>query len=156
MSTESLSSSQQMKSEVVDHLDRRGKLSLWLATMAGQRLQHDNEAHIKNREAEERHVRKHVWGYKEPEPEDDDMGTQTILGDVQYPAPVVVAPQSRSLSPLLAAALGAALPGVGAAGYFANAILNQPTEPTPITESIDTTIEIGLGTAADLLDLPGP
>jgi hypothetical protein len=46
-----------------------------------------------------------------------------------------------------------AIPGVGAAGYFANEILNQTDTPADAT---DTTIEIGLGRLADYLDLPDP
>ena len=59
-------------------------------------------------------------------------------------------PQSKSLSPILAAALGAALPGVGAAGYFANQILN-PADPPPIVEGVDTTVRLGLGKIEDFL-----
>jgi len=75
----------------------------------------------------------------------------TILGDVTIQQPV--AAQSRGLSPLLAAAIGMAIPGVGIGGYFANAILNQTAAPAAGT---DTTTEITLRKIGDYLDLPGP
>lgn len=77
----------------------------------------------------------------------------TILGDVSIVQPAQ--PQSRSLSPLLAAALGAALPGVGAAGYFANQVLNQ-VDPPPIAEGVDTSVKLELGKLSDYLDAPIP
>ena len=153
MSTNCSDDSQTMQENVTEHLGRRERLSLWVATLAGQRLQHDNQAHIKNREAEERHARKHVWGYDEPAG-GDDMAGDTFLGDIavtQQPA----APQSRGLSPLLAAALGAALPGVGIGGFLASQILN-PADPAPVVEGVDTSVKIGLGKIGDFLpDQPG-
>jgi len=119
-----------------------------MATLAGQRQEHDNESHRRNRDAEEQHARKHVWGYKEPS-EGEDMSDRTFLGDIS----ITQQPQSRGLSPLLAAALGMAIPVWGAAGYFANEILNQTDTPADAT---DTTVEIGLGRLADYLDLPEP
>lgn len=133
-------------------LQKRSLLELWAGVIGTKAVEQQAEMSRRNQEAENRAVRRKLWR-NDGGDEADDMG-DTILGDVTIQQPV--APQSRSLSPLLAAALGMAIPGVGAAGYFANEILNQPAEPTPITESVDTTIEIGLGTAADLLDLPGP
>ena len=144
----STKSSDGMKANVTSHLKARERLSLWMATLAGQRQEHDNESHRRNRDAEEQHARKHVWGYKEPS-EGEDMSDRTFLGDIS----ITQQPQSRGLSPLLAAALGMAIPGVGAAGYFANEILNQTDTPADAT---DTTIEIGLGRLADYLDLPEP
>lgn len=63
-------------------------------------------------------------------------------------------PQSSSLSPLLAAALGAALPGVGAAGFFASQLLDDPAAQ-PAVEFDDTSVQIELGKLEDFLDLPG-
>jgi hypothetical protein len=121
-----------------------------MATLAGQRQEHDNESHRRNRDAEEQHARKQVWGYTEPSG-DEDVPDRTFLGDISITQP----PQRSGLSPLLAAALGAALPGVGAAGFFANQILN-PAEPAPVVEGIDTSVKIGLGKIGDFLpDQPG-
>ena len=120
-----------------------------MATLAGQRQEHDNESHRRNRDAEEQHARKHVWEYKEPS-ESEDMSDRTFLGDIS----ITQQPQSRGLSPLLAAAIGMAIPGVGAAGYFANEILNQTAAPAVATDGVDTTVQIGLGKLSDYLDLP--
>ena len=143
----STKSSSGMKANVTSHLKARERLSLWMATLAGQRQEHDNESHRRNRDAEEQHARKHVWGYTEPTG-DEDMSDRTFLGDIS-----ITQPQSRGLSPLLAAAIGMAIPGVGIGGYFVNEILNQTAAPTTGT---DTTTEITLRKIGDYLDLPGP
>ena len=106
----------------------------------------------RNQEAENRAVRRKLWKNDGSDQEGDDMG-DTILGDVTIAA--TPQPQSRGLSPLLAAALGAALPGVGAAGYFANQILNQ-ADPPPIVEGVDTSVKLELGKLSDYLDVPSP
>lgn len=118
-----------------------------MATLAGQRQEHDNAEHRKNREAEEGHARKHVWGYDD-RVEDSEVG-HTFLGDLQ-----IEQPQRSGVSPLLAAALGTMIPGVGAAGFFASQLLDKPTPP-PAVEFDDTSVQIELGKLEDFLDLPG-
>ena len=109
-----------------------------MATLAGQRQEHDNESHRRNRDAEEQHARKHVWGYQEPEG-DDDMQGSTFLGDV-----TVQNPKQSNLMPALLAMAGA-----GVAGYFINQALTTPTPPAVGEPAIDTSVTIGLGRIED-------
>ena len=128
-------------------LQKRSLLELWAGVIGTRAVERQAEMSRRNQEAENRAVRRKFWKNDGSDQEGDDMG-DTILGDVTIQQPA--APQSRGLSPLLAAALGAALPGVGAAGFFANQILN-PAEPAPVVEGIDTSVKIGLGKLSDFL-----
>ena len=131
-------------------LKKRSLLELWAGVIGTKAVEQQAEMSRRNQEAENRAVRRKLWKNDGSDPEGDEMG-DTILGDVTIQQPV--AAQSRGLSPLLAAAIGMAIPGVGAAGYFANAILNQTAAPATGT---DTTTEITLRKIGDYLDLPGP
>ena len=134
-------------------LQKRSLLELWAGVIGTKAVEQQAEMSRRNQEAENRAVRRKLWRNDGGDQEGDDMGG-TILGDVTIQQPA--APQSRGLSPLLAAALGAALPGVGAAGFFANQILN-PADPAPIVEGVDTSVKIGLGKLSDYLpDQPAP
>jgi hypothetical protein len=87
--------------------------------------------------------------------EDGDMG-HTILGDVQYPTPIVVQQAGASgLNPLVAALLGAMIPGAGAIGAGAAYMLQKPDAPVPIVQpapdtDTDTTIDLRLRRIDDL------
>lgn len=100
-----------------------------------------------NRKAESAWTRKALWNSDESETE--EMGNQqTILGDVTNPTPIVVtSSQSSALGPLLAALLGAAIPGAGLAGY----LLSQSPAPVVQPSNPDETVEIGLGRIEDYL-----
>jgi len=102
---------------------------------------------MRNRQAESAWTRKALWNSDKSET--DEMGNQqTILGDVTNPTPIVVTgSQSSALGPLLAALLGAAIPGAGLAGY----LLNQSPEPVVQAANLDETVEIGLGRIEDYL-----
>ena len=129
-------------------MKKRSLLELWAGVIGTKAVEQQAEMSRRNQEAENRAVRRKLWR-NDGGDEVDDMG-DTILGDVTIQQPV--ATQSRGLSPLLAAAIGMAIPGVGAAGYFVNEILNQTAAPATGT---DTTTEIGLRKIGDYLDLPG-
>ena len=133
-------------------MKKRSLLELWAGVIGTKAVEQQAEMSRRNQEAENRAVRRKLWK-NDGGDEADEMG-DTILGDVTIQQPV--AAQSRGLSPLLAAALGMAIPGVGAAGYFASAILNQADTPADATDATDTTIEIGLRKIGDYLDLPQP
>ena len=84
-------------------------------------------------------------------------GGNIVLGDVQHPTPIVIAGQSGGGSDLLKglaiAALGAAIPGAGLAGYALSTLLadkpappaNQPAEPS------QNDFSVGLGKLEDYL-----
>ena len=86
--------------------------------------------------------------------EEDDMHSQTILGDVTHPTPVIISQpqQSSGLAKVLAgAAITAGLLGVpaaGVAGYFLNQHFNRPVPQQP---GEDNTVDIGLRRIGDLI-----
>jgi hypothetical protein len=129
-------------------LKKRSLLELWAGVIGTKAVEQQAEMSRRNQEAENRAVRRKLWKNDGSDPEGDEMG-DTILGDVTIQQPA--AAQSRGLSPLLAAAIGMAIPGVGIGGYVINEILNQTAAPTTGT---DTTTEITLGKLSDYLDLP--
>lgn len=151
------SQSPDLKNQAIDYWKRRGLLQLWTGVIGNQRLQHENDATRKNREAEEAHVRKNVWGYTDPEQSEDDMG-HTILGDINNPAPVVYPPPQASVLPALAAAaLGALVPAAGIGGYLLSQGVHRSgsqTEPTPATAHDDESVNLGLGRIEDYLANP--
>lgn len=104
----------------------------------------------KNREAESAYVRKNLWGAGEAKADEDDMG-HTILGDVTYPAPVVIsqpAQQSSSALPLVIGMLASGLMGGGAAG-LATYMLTRDKSPVQQQQFNDETVQIGLGRIED-------
>ena len=134
-------------------LQKGSLLELWAGVIGTKAVEQQAEMSRRNQEAENRAVRRKLWKNDGRDQEGDDMG-DTILGDVTIQQPA--APQRSGMSPLLAAALGVALPGVGIGGFFANQILN-PADPAPIVEGVDTSVKIRLGKIGDFLpDQPGP
>jgi len=131
-------------------LKKRSLLELWAGVIGTKAVEQQAEMSRRNQEAENRAVRRKLWKNDGSDQEDDDMG-DTILGDVTIQQPA--APQRSGLSPLVAAALGTLIPGVGVAGYFANEIL-QPSEVPAVSPSVDSTVRLGLGRIEDYLDLP--
>lgn len=134
-------------------------LSRWkLETLTGllgiRSLQNHQAETEKNVAAENRHVRKSVWGDDGTNSESEDMHSQTILGDVTHPTPIVIqGQQSSGIGKVLAgAALGAAMIGMplaGVGGYLAMQHLQKPApEIQPPTES--ETVNLGLLRVEDL------
>ena len=102
----------------------------------------------KNIQAENHRIRKDLWGYQEPQ-EGEDVNSQTILGDVTHPTPIIINGQQSSgtLKTLAILAAGALIPGAGIAGYFASQLL-KPTTETATPE--DQTLDLGLLRFEDL------
>lgn len=91
------------------------------------------------------------------ESDGNDMGDQTILGDVTNPTPIVVAGNhggSDTLKTLATLALGGLLGGGGlAAGAAATYFLNKaPDVVEQITPGETERVEIGLGKIEDYLE----
>ena len=115
---------------------------------------HQSESH-KNQQAEHRHVRKSVWGSEVASQSDDDEMRNIVLGDVNHPTPVVIAPQQQQSNGLLQAALIAAamaspiMAGVGlATGYY----MSQKPEAKQESPSFeDGSVQIGLGRIEDYI-----
>jgi len=150
-STESQTNSPD-RNRVVKYLDRMGRLKQWSGIMANQAIQDTHQEQMLNRKAESAWTRKALWDSDESET--DEMGNQqTILGDVTNPTPIVVSgSQSSSLGPLLAALLGAAIPGAGLVGY----LLSQSPAPIVQPANSDETVEIGLGRIEDYFKETSP
>jgi hypothetical protein len=122
--------------------------------MAAQKIQFENEAHQKNREAEESYVRQKVWGTEGSSSggEGDEVGN-VYLGDINHPAPVIFAPEpKRGPSAATIAALIAALAFTGISGMAAGYLFSSGRKAPPASDAnfeVDS-IKIGLGTYEDL------
>ena len=109
----------------------------------------------KNLNAEEAAVRRQLWGSKEsPEPEEDNMGDQIVLGDLTNPTPIIVnQPASNGLGKVLAGAALAAgmigIPGAGIAGYLLSQM--QKDNPVDVPPFTDESLDVGLGRFSDLI-----
>lgn len=106
----------------------------------------------KNIQAENQRIRKDLWGYQEPQ-EGEDVNSQTILGDVTHPTPIIINGQQPSqsggvLKTLAILAAGALIPGAGIAGYLASQMLKPTTTETTAPE--DQTLDLGLLRFEDL------
>ena len=137
--------------KVVNYLNRKGKLELWSGVLANQMIQDHQAEQKKNQAAESAFVRRQVWGEKQQEPkEGEDVNSQTILGDVTHPTPIIINGQQSSgaLKTLAILAAGALIPGAGIAGYFASQLLKPTTTETTAPE--DQTLDLGLLRFEDL------
>ena len=140
-------------SPIVDQV-RKSALSRWkLETLTGlmgiKALQSHQAETEKNVQAENQRIRKDLWGYQEPQ-EGEDVNSQTILGDVTHPTPIIINGQQSSgaLKTLAILAAGALIPGAGIAGYFASQLLKPTTTETTAPE--DQTLDLGLLRFEDL------
>lgn len=149
-------------------LKKLGKaaLSRWkLETLTGllgiRSLQNHQAETERNVAAENASVRKSLWG--EPPgtkaAEGEDMHTQTILGDVTHPTPIVINGQQSSaggVAKVLAGlAIGSLIPTAGIGGFALSKLLQATTriaespaaEPKQFT---DDSLDIGLLRFEDL------
>jgi hypothetical protein len=140
-------------SPIVDQV-RKSALSRWkLETLTGlmgiKALQSHQAETEKNVQAENQRIRKDLWGYQEPK-EGEDVNSQTVLGDVTHPTPIIINGQQSSgaLKTLAILAAGALIPGAGIAGYFASQLLKPTTTETTAPE--DQTLDLGLLRFEDL------
>lgn len=140
-------------SPIVDQV-RKSALSRWkLETLTGlmgiKALQSHQAETEKNVQAENQRIRKDLWGYQEPK-EGEDVNSQTILGDVTHPTPIIINGQQSSgaLKTLAILAAGALIPGAGIGGYLASQMLKPTTTETIAPE--DQTLDLGLLRFEDL------
>lgn len=114
-------------------------------------MQKQWEEQQRNREAESAAVRRAAWGDQgESKVDDDDMG-HTILGDVQYPTPIVMhsPPQQNNGMQNIITALAIAF-AAGAGGYMLAGGKQPATEPAKV-QFDDESVSIGLGRIEDYL-----
>lgn len=140
-------------SPIVDQV-RKSALSRWkleaLTGLLGIKALQSHQAETeKNVQAENQRIRKDLWGYQEPK-EGEDVNSQTILGDVTHPTPIIINGQQSSgaLKTIAILAAGALIPGAGIAGYFASQLLKPTTTETTAPE--DQTLDLGLLRFEDL------
>ncbi len=127
----------------------RWKLEALTGLLGVKALQAHQAESQKNMQAENQRIRKDLWGYQEPQ-EGEDVNSQTILGDVTHPTPIIINGQQSSgaLKTLAILAAGALIPGAGIAGYFASQLLKPTTTETTAPE--DQTLDLGLLRFEDL------
>jgi len=125
---------------------KKSKLELLTNLLGIDALRNHQRMSEANQEAENKAARRAAWGDTSDRDvlQDDDM-TQTILGDVTNPTPIVVAGQSGgggSLLPLLAGALlGGSIPLAGVAGW----LYSQANNPPPVVApNDDESVRLGL------------
>jgi len=146
---------QKMNDLVIQYWNKRGKLNLWSGVLGAEQLEREQLSHARNREAEEAYVRKTAWGSTQGEAdvsEADDM-RQTVLGDINHPAPIIMPPQQNNTLATLALLAASAVPiGLGGAalGYMLRpSAPEQPVAPMPAFD--DETVTIGLGRIEDYM-----
>lgn len=134
-------------------------LELWTGVLGHQMIDRHAAEHAKTAAAHGRMHRKQIDQPDADPGENDDMGTQTILGDVTNPTPIVIAGNQSSggdlLKTLAIAALGAAVPTAGLIGVAGYHLLNQQ-QPTPIIQPVvpdpeSPDFSVGLGKIEDYL-----
>ena len=132
----------------------RWKLETLTGLLGAKALQDHQAESQKNMQAENQRIRKGLWGYDEPATS-DDMHTQTILGDVTHPTPIVIAGQQSGsgLGKVLAGlAIGSLIPAAGVGGYMINQLL-IPKPESPVVEPVENeTVDLGLLRLEDLTE----
>lgn len=117
--------------------DRRPKkFHDWMTAIAIHRDHKDTRQNLHERKNASRQIE---GAEPLPMPEDDTINVDSPVTNTHYHQD-----KSSALGPLLAALLGAAIPGAGVVGY----LLNQ-TETPAVQQSTDETVEIGLGRIED-------
>lgn len=123
-----------------------------LTGMLGYKALETHQARTqRNLEAEDKAVRTKLWGNDGGPAEADQMGGNTILGDVTHPTPVIVTgQQSSGLAKTLAGiAIGALIPGAGVGGYLLSQLGNKTA--SPVIEQGEH-MDLGLGRIQDYLE----
>ena len=114
------------------------RINLLSGVLGSKQLKWEMEQHRKNREAEESHARKHIWGAKD-DGNTDDVGDNIYLGDIQTHNH-----SSRSGSGGIAktlAAAGLAAAGLGALATAPIIAWNLTRPDTQIVSPADPTID---------------
>ena len=131
----------------------RGKVKTLTGVLAMKWLNNHRTMSERNQEAENRHIRRTVWGETDQQQAaaagGEGMG-HIVLGDVIHPAPIVVqSPPSPSggglVKTLAALAIGAAFPAAGIGGFLLNKFMTPAAPVAPITAPVEPGETIGVG-----------
>ena len=143
------------RSKAITYWDKMGRLNLLTGLIGLSNHQKMTIENQKNQQAESAYVRRTVWGETEENmPESDDMATQTILGDVTNPTPIVVAGSADSTLKTVAVLGMAGVMGLGGAGAGAAAMYwlsKQQPQAAPTTPIEQNDFSVGLGKIEDYL-----
>lgn len=92
--------SQKAVEQLVNYWKNHGDLKLWSGYQAMRAQQFEQRQHQKNREAEEAHARKHVWGYEESDGDEEEMGEEFVnFGEINISQPNLNAPTTTKQPP---------------------------------------------------------
>lgn len=157
-----MSGSENWKQQYATYLNNRGKIRNWIEMTEAENWAANHEEQQKNREAESAWTRKELWGNDGVSGGEEEM-RQTVLGDINNPAPIVVPPAPQPTSGLaqiaLPLALGLAAGGIPTAAIGGAALatyLNRPQSEQPSKPITDETVGIGLGKIEDYLKPESP
>lgn len=150
-STEQLSL--ESKAKGVNFLQQQGKLRILNRLLGHKALDSHRKRTDANLAAEDAAVRRAMYGDVGGAESSEDM-SQTILGDVTNPTPIVIHTQPQG-SGIGKALVGAAIavgfigiPAAGIIGYGASQLMDK----TPAETTGDNTLDIGLGRFEDLIE----
>ena len=154
------------RSKAISYWEKMGQLNLLSGVMGQKVLSQNQREQQRNQEAESSWVRRNAWG--DAVEATDEMGDQTILGDVTNPTPIIVQGGGNGGgASLLTLALGAVL---GGGGIWLGQMMSKPIVPaTPAVDAAQvqqqpiqqaatnqgTTTTIGLGRIEDYLGQAG-
>lgn len=144
-----MSSAEPWTQNFTKFLHGRGKIQQLAELTSVEHMQATAEEQRKNQESESAWVRKNLWGSDGTVKDDDEM-RQTILGDVNHPAPIIMQqPASPSPWPLILASM---IPTAAAAGLAGYALNKQPVAPEQRqVEFDDESVSVGLGRIQDYI-----
>lgn len=144
-----------MKDRVMEYWEKMGRLNLLTGTIGAGNLKREGDLHYKNREAEDAHVRKTVWGQDgQTEGDEGESMRDTVLGDINHPTPIIM-PQQSSAWPIVAGlAIASLLPTAAIAG-IAGYLLSRSDVQVEAPEFDDESVSVGLGRIDDYLNNDG-
>lgn len=148
-------STENLKTETIEYLKKRGRQKLWAGSIAANKLQDEADRQRESQAHEARAARKAMGWDESPVEGAEVSDRQTILGDVtQSPPVVVIGGNENGSKPILgtiaAIALGMAIPGAGILGGALVKYLGDKAETTIVNGGKDTATTLGLKRITDL------
>lgn len=126
-------------------------MSSWAGVAATEALIDGQEELQKNREAESAKVRKQLWDADDKSGQDDEM-RQTVLGDINHPAPIIMQQPQQNNTLATVAALAAMIAAGGMGGYLlANKSGGEQEKTVSQPNFQDSSVDIRLGKIEDYL-----
>lgn len=135
--------------KMANNLEMKERFDLLMGALTAQDHKKALEGKRKNIEAEDSAVRRQLWGWKDSEVSDEEMGDQIVLGDIRTENHNATSSPPGIAKTLAAVGLAAAGLGAGAALPIAAYQLFKPdtnvvVQPTAPTVDTDTDTKYGL------------